>query len=323
MVELYDDEEQRWRWRASFGPGWHVIRDHDAWFVFHRHLEEKAAGMTLKRRETLTVRTFGRSQVPIRSLMARAEQVYEKTETVRVYLWHQGGYVLADRKPRRPIETIYLPEGQKVRIVEDLLRWQASRDTYRRRGTPWRRGYLLEGPPGTGKTSLAFAMASLLDRPLYLINLSTAGGDTGLQAAFNCAEPGAMIAIEDIDSSKVTHRRDEPTTQPDPAADKPGEAVTLAGVLNAIDGLASRENRVLIVTSNRADVLDDALLRPGRIDRREYIGPLDEPEARAMCESFLQGSAEDLFEREVRQILPVPAAKLQGLLLARLDAGSV
>lgn len=315
MVELYDDEEQKWIWRASFGPGWHLLRDRGRWFLFHRALEEKSTGLSLKRRETLTIRTLGRSQSALVGLMKRAEEVYETSETLRVYLWHEGRYIMADRKPKRGIETIFLPDEQVQRIIGDLDRWRGAKAEYRRRGVPYRRGYLLEGPPGTGKTSLAMAMASHAARPIYLINLSTAGGDTGLQAAFNQIESGAVVVIEDVDSAKITHERDTAADAAENSSLDPAKAVTLSGLLNAVDGLGSRENRILIITSNRADVLDAALIRPGRIDLREHVGLMGEQEARAMCAAY-RGQDAEFYDRKVAHLLPIAPAALQGMLLS-------
>ena len=160
--------------------------------------------------------------------------------------------------------------------------------------------------------------ACIARRPVYMVNLNTAGGDTGLISAFNRIEAGAFVVIEDIDTARVSRTRSDDA--PPPIVDmKPEETVTLGGLLNAIDGLASRDNRVLIVTTNHAETLDPALLRPGRIDHRETIGLIEEREAAAMTEAFLGPATADWFQEQILPHLPMSPAELQGRLLAEAD----
>ncbi len=318
MVEDYDYAAQRWKWKTSFGLGWHVFKDAGSWFLLHRLIEDAKKGVGAQRRETFTLRTFGQSQAAMRGLMKRAEDVFQSGEMIRVYVWVGGEYLLADHKPFRSFDTVFIPEDQKARLLDDMARFSGARELYRQRGTPWRRGYLLEGPPGTGKSTIAFVMACLAKRPVYMLNLNTAGGDTGLIKALNVVEPGAVVVIEDIDAVKVTHDRAREAGDASVAI-KPEESVTLAGILNAIDGLASRENRILIITSNHADRLDPALLRPGRIDHRETIGLIGAQEARAMARAFLGERADRWLNQHGSELWPISPAELQGMLLCEVE----
>lgn len=321
MAEFYDPQEERWRWDVSLGRGHHLVRDHGSWFLFNRTIADSEKGDTLRRRETFSVTSLGRSQVALRDLMKRAEKVHDGNDTARVYIFHQGMYALADQKPRRALDTVFIAAEQKCRIVADLEHFIADRAEYRRKGIPHRRGYLFEGPPGTGKSSLAFALACHIGRPVHVVNLNTAGGDTGLLTAFNAAGAESLILIEDIDTAQVSHSRKEERKQTTPGADS-SATVTLSGLLNAIDGVAARDGRILFITTNHPEVLDPALLRAGRIDRRETIGLINREEAWGMFRLHLPSAPGAWFDREVAPLLPTAPAVVQQRLLEECETGT-
>ncbi len=322
MTEHYDHAREKWDWSVTFGLGWHLVRSDGRLFILHRHRGGDAAGGSLlanpKAQDSMTITCFGRSQQPLRDLVERAKGVHENDGTIRVYLWHMGGFMLVDRKRKRDLSTIFVPQATKDMLVNDLAAFMARREEYARRGTPWRRGYLFEGPPGTGKSSLIFALASHLGRPVFVINLANVGGDNGLQSAFNVAGGKGIVVIEDADTVRITNSREE-APPPQAATTVPGlpeqQHLTLSGLLNAIDGVAAREGRILFVTSNHSDRLDAALMRPGRIDVRALIGEIHAPEARAMAEAFRPGFDERWFAETILPRLPMAPAALQGILL--------
>ncbi|KAG5653244.1 hypothetical protein H0H81_001501 [Sphagnurus paluster] len=190
------------------------------------------------------------------------------------FLWSQTKH-----KARRPLSSVILDEGVVESLVKDAQEFINTEQWYVEAGIPHRRGYLLYGPPGTGKTSTIYALAGELGFEIYALSLSSGFvDDSFLQKAASSVPKHSILLIEDIDcafpSREETDELESGPNQPYGMV-RPGlrvtgqrSAVTLSGLLNVIDGVASEEGKLFFATTNYLDRLDPALLRPGRIDMK-------------------------------------------------------
>lgn len=170
---------------------------------------------------------------------------------------------------RRQFESVILDKDIAERILGDVNEFLDSREWYSQRGVPYRRGYLLHGPPGCGKTSYIMALAGRLEYDICQMNLSNSSlSDERLSYFLNVAPPKSLILLEDIDAAFLS-RDDIDFSKP---AYQGLGRVTLSGILNVLDGVASSEERILFMTTNYPERLDPALTRPGRVDMKFYIG---------------------------------------------------
>ena len=162
-------------------------------------------------------------------------------------------------------------------LIADVRNFLGRRDWYLERGIPYRRGYLLYGPPGTGKSSAVLAIASAMKMDIAILSLanSSLDDDDLCQLLSNCPV-NSIVLIEDIDCVFVERKATE---------DKPNK-LTFSGLLNAIDGVAAGEGRILFATTNHIERLDPALIRPGRIDRKELLGYADREQLRRLFVRF-------------------------------------
>jgi len=181
---------------------------------------------------------------------------------------------------RKRIETVVLKKRIKGKLLKDIKEFldQTSQRWYSNRGIPYRRGYLLYGPPGTGKSSLSKAIAGHFGLDIYILNLSTIN-EANLTSLFAKLPSRCVILLEDVDA--VSSNRDAETEDsrqtlaPSRERKLASGKVSLSAILNVIDGVASQEGRILIMTTNHITHLDKALIRPGRVDEKVELGLAD------------------------------------------------
>jgi hypothetical protein len=179
-----------------------------------------------------------------------------------------GSWNTRNDLPPRTLESVILKEGQTERLVKDLEVFLASEEAYGRASQPWHRGYLFWGVPGTGKTSVVKALANHFGMPLYYLPLGDLDKDADLMSLVGAIEPKSMLLLEDVDVfHSMTERNDEEG------------GTTIAAMLNALDGVWTPHGLITVMTTNNRDKLDDALIRPGRVDVDEEFTALDEDQA--------------------------------------------
>ncbi|EIM82485.1 P-loop containing nucleoside triphosphate hydrolase protein [Stereum hirsutum FP-91666 SS1] len=235
-------------------------------------------------------RILTRNRAALAELITEAQELYETSRMDSIDIFEAGSewfdrWRLACTRPKRPLASVIFDVGFKEVILEDAKDFMQSKKWYTDRGIPFRRGYLLHGPPGTGKTSIVHSIAGELMLDIYIISLGKNGTDDRTLNACIASLPEQCIAlIEDIDAAFTSRGLDDNEAgaqngDPDDSGtygttdrNKTGSRVTLSGLLNALDGIGAQEGRLLFATTNRYEVLDPALIRPGRMDLHVEFG---------------------------------------------------
>ncbi|KAF9571241.1 hypothetical protein EC968_000837 [Mortierella alpina] len=229
--------------------------------------------------ENITISTLGRSRELIQSLILEAQRKFidrDKARTVIFQADQYGAWRRTKSRPKRPLDTIVMDPKLKDYIVNDAKEFFASESWYAERGLPFRRGLLLYGSPGTGKTSFIHALAGELGLNIYVVNLSSKNlTDDTLSELVSDTPSRCLLLIEDVDAAFVQRESKDAAT-----------GITFSGLLNSVDGVSAQEGRMLCMTTNHLDRLDEALIRPGRVDVRARFGKATRSQAQELFIKF-------------------------------------
>lgn len=301
-------------------PGMHFFWHKGRPFWVRLTRSEDTKGRSQRRVESLTFQTLGRKQLFLKSFVAEIVACHHRkdSEASSLHIYDDYWACVQAYSPRL-LDSVVLKPAEKERLVEDLEKFRAARQRYRRLGVPYHRGYLLYGPPGTGKTSLVSGLAAAFGMSIYAVNL-TEMNDRSLKSAINDVPENSVILLEDIDCMHAGHRRGErnlaqegvgPTDNAKP--DRFG--VTLSGLLNVLDGFHAPENVIFVMTTNDIEALDPALLRPGRIDYKLFLGKAAAEQKVELYRRFFPAASTSEAKTFARAHGAETMAEFQGLLL--------
>ncbi len=301
----------------SPAPGEHIFFYRGRLVILNRERPklDAAGAQPLNVRESFSINIFSRDRSIARQLIEDARDVALPPGDSRLSI-HRAHYSSWDEQMKRlprPPESVVLRDGLMESLIGDVRAFLGRRDWYIERGIPYRRGFLLYGPPGTGKSSAVLAIASALKMDIAILSLanSTLDDDELCQLLSNCPA-NSVVLIEDIDCVFVERTATE---------DKQNK-LTFSGLLNAIDGVAAGEGRILFATTNHIERLDPALIRPGRIDRKEVIGNADRSQLRRLFVRFF-GDRDPSMADYFAESLPdaeIPMSAVQSFLIRHADS---
>jgi Cdc6-like AAA superfamily ATPase len=165
----------------------------------------------------------------------------------------------------RGLDSIALDEKQEILLKKELDTFVNNKNFYEKIGMPYRRGILLYGKPGTGKTSLINAISAYLSRDIYHLNLKIIKDDSELSATFSAIPSNQLIVLEDVDAqSTVLHNRNEKININKSFVNEKSISIenllkkreltnshfSLSAFLACLDGHIISEGNIIIMTTN-------------------------------------------------------------------------
>lgn len=247
--------------------------------------------------EYLNLSCWGTDNTKLLQLIedAATAKVDKESKGVSIYVSSNGwlpGFELACIRKPRDCESVILDAEYAETMLADARKFLSRSAWYHEMGIPYRRGYLLHGPPGCGKTSFALVLASELKLSICILNLSDQNmNDNSIAETLRSAPSNAIILLEDVDSVFLQRSKNESGSC----------SLSFSGLLNAIDGVAAQEGRIFMMTTNHLERLDPALIRPGRCDIKFEVKKASNHQLEKMFLRFFPGDTKNaaLFKRRL------------------------
>ncbi|KAF9291117.1 hypothetical protein BGZ68_005008 [Mortierella alpina] len=289
-LDYFDDgDEERPKLVYAPGSGTHVLYHMGYKISVARDSPEQESSddgerNRILKKQSITISTVGWDMSLLKMIVQDAMEKSYKKKAGKTTIYSTQPYDSywsnSETRAPRAFHSVILAKGLKEELLSDITMFRKSARWYHDRGIPYRRGYLLHGPPGTGKTSFIVALAGHLRMNVCIVNLGISGfNDKQLNQLLNSAPRNSILLMEDVDAALVKRKAGK--------AQEGENNVTLSGILNSLDGITAQEGSVVFMTTNHIRKLAPALIRPGRCDRKLLFDYADEHQIRGMCLKFL------------------------------------
>jgi hypothetical protein len=195
----------------------------------------------------------------------------------------------------KTLDTLYMKERDETRLMSVISKFHSKKELLKSLGLPNKLCIMLEGSPGTGKSSAILTIASYLKKNIYYLSFENLDTNEDLQSVFdhvikNC--DGGIIVVEDIDAigtlfhSRALGDADDFVEVSTNTVDKT-EKLNLSYVLNLLQGTITPDGLIFMATTNHLEKLDPAFYRDGRFDLKIKMTECDEYQLNKIYQKFI------------------------------------
>ncbi len=182
---------------------------------------------------------------------------------VHIFSWKGGIWMKRLLNINKSFKNVFIPEQTRKLLMTNIEEFESdvNEQFYKSMGIPYKRGYMFYGIPGTGKSSTVFAIANEYNRNIYKVSPKNLP-ENDFRNAMSLIPPKSLLLIEEIDIQVSSNT-------------SKGNLVDLSTILDVLDGYDYLHNVIIVITSNHRKDLNDAMIRPGRIDVKINFGKIE------------------------------------------------
>jgi chaperone BCS1 len=293
------------------GTGTHFVWYKKRILLIKKQIETKNTNGVI---EVISITSIGIKPTFIIEILNEITDIALQNNKLKIYNIEDNDYWQINYKNKKYINTfIYDKKYEILNIIKDFYN---KYDWYITKGIPYKKGLLLSGPPGTGKSTFVSILASELNLNVYYCNLSDKRIVNDLIKHIGKIKTKSIVLLEDIDCLFITKDREinKDTNE------------SLSTLLNVLDGINSSDGVIYILTTNYIDKIDKALIRPGRIDIHMELSNFKYPQIKELFNIFYNPIYFEMFYNYFKYILingEISPACLQNLFLHYEDVNDL